>query len=493
MPFNFFKCKLLFNAKNITLFVLFFGATNFSFSQKLISKEEFNKDLNFLFQKLEKHHLGYDYYLSAEELNKEKDILINSLPDSLDQRTAFLKTSYLISLLKDLHTSVLLPKELSQKNEKVLPFVLRKFEDRFFIHYNVSNDSTLIRTSEVISIDSEKVYTIYQNLKNLYGTDNGNDISKEYYAERAFYRYYYLLEGNKDSVLIAFKINDDSLAVSKKIATVASKDFSKLLVSKYKNATRKNMNFVVLDSSAKIAKLDITRFMHKYNVFDVNQLKFKKDLKKAFKQASNEKIENLIIDLRANGGGYIPNVGRLISYLSPEKFNLIDSMTFKKESYFKIFPIYSLFPPVVAPILFSRNKNKDFILRNSFKKSIKPKRKYRFDGQVFVLMDGGSYSATTFTIGLLKSLNRATFIGTRPAGANWGSFAGTWTTATLPFSKVKARIPLYKIVHAQKNQSNASFFVEPDFYVEQNFEDFKIRKDTQIEFTIELIKNKINK
>lgn len=105
-------------------------------------------------------------------------------------------------------------------------------------------------------------------------------------------------------------------------------------------------------------------------------------------------------------------------------------------------------------------------------------------------MDGGSYSATTLTIGLWKDMNRATFVGNTVGGANWGSFAGQWKDLKLKNSKFKVHIPLMKLVHGHPNKTNKTFFVEPDYYVDQSFEDFFRRKDSPMDFVLDLIKNK---
>ena len=248
------------------------------------------------------------------------------------------------------------------------------------------------------------------------------------------------------------------------------------------------MNYQVIDSTNHIAKLDITSFILKNNKLDVFGRKFKKDIRKRFKTIEKQGIEHLIVDFRANGGGLISNITQITKYVAKEPFVLDDSSYFKKPSYFKLFPAASIFPPIVARLIFKPTSDGTYLKNKS--RTHKPSQKYHYGKNLYVLMDGGSYSATTFTIGLWKDMNLATFIGTRPGGANWGSFAGQWHKVTLPKSKIIVRIPLIKIVHAQKHKTTKTFFVEPDYNVEQGFRDFLNRKDTQLDFTLDLIKNK---
>ena len=106
-------------------------------------------------------------------------------------------------------------------------------------------------------------------------------------------------------------------------------------------------------------------------------------------------------------------------------------------------------------------------------------------------MDGGSYSATAMTLTLLADNNRATFIGTQPAGIKWGSHAGSWKTIKLPNSKIRVRIPLYKIVHHLQS-STARDFVLPSIEIQRDYNSFMNKEDLYLKTFEKLIEKSID-
>jgi Peptidase family S41 len=459
----------------------------FVFAQKIVSKADFQKELKYTKAQIEKYHLGKYHYQSKENFENIFEKLNQNLPDSLSINEAFQRSTALVSSIKDLHSSVSIYKP--SKNTKYFPFYVRRFDKDFFIHYNVSSDSTILRGMQIKSINGVKMNEIFMQLCTLYGADNNNPISQNYYAERSFMRYYRLINKQEDSLTIEFKAIKSDSVFTKKIATATNVDINKTLAKRYKNATRQNLKYAVLDSVQKIGFLDVSSFTLKGNKFDIFQSKFKRELRKHFKKIKKDGIEHLVIDFRANGGGLVNNISRITKYVASEPFNLEDSIIMYKKTLHMKFPWYSIGPAIFAKFYFRNLDSSRVVHVSKAKRMYKPNKANHYDGKLYVLMDGGSYSATAFTIGLWRDMNRATFVGTPTGGANWGSFAGQWKNLKLKRSGLGVRVPLYKIVHAQKNKVTSSFTVQPDYFVNTSFADFQKRKDSQLSFVIDLIKN----
>jgi Peptidase family S41 len=353
---------------------------------------------------------------------------------------------------------------------------------------NGSTDSTILRGEEIISVDKVPVMETFEKSKGLFGTDKANQNSKNFYAERYFARNSNILYGIKDSMLLELRNTKKDSIYFRKIQTELAKNSNKILAKRYKNINRKNLNFKIVDSLNHVAVMDVVSFSEKGNKLDFHQLKFNKLVKKNFKTIEDNNVKHLIVDFRFNGGGLLTNTKRITKYVANRPFVATDSVKLSRGGFKKIFPPYIITNYLIGRLVFKKQPDGTY-LRTSKSPNL-PSKKHHYSGEIYVLMDGGSYSATTLTIGLWKDMNRATFVGNTVGGANWGSFAGQWKDLKLKNSKFKVHIPLMKLVHGQPNKTNKTFFVEPDYFVEQSFEDFIRRKDSPMDFVLDLIKNK---
>jgi hypothetical protein len=480
-----------FNKKN--RYLLFVAAImlniHYGLAQKKIAKNEMTADFLQLKKQLSKLHQGLFYYETPQEFENRYVEIIEHLPDTLDESQAYFAVNQLIAGMKDLHTSVYFPKKLiTNEKNKTLPLSIRKIGEKYYVHLNASTDSTLLRGQEIISVDSVKIKDIILKSRNLWGTDNGNLNSKNYYSERYLGRNITRLYGIKDSLFVELRdIQKDSI-YDRKLATESAKNISKTIAKRYKNINRQNLSLKIIDSLNHVAMMDVLSFTEKGNRFDFHNFKFARLLKRNFRKIDENNIQHLLVDFRFNGGGLLANTKRITKYIANEPFTITHSIKLSKSAFHRIFPQYS--PPnyLIGRLIFKKQNDGSYL--KVAKKQMKPSKKHHYSGKIYVLTDGGSYSATTLTIGLWKDMNRAMFIGNTPGGANWGSFAGQWKDLKLKNSKIKVHIPLMKLIHAHPYQTNKTFFVEPDYYVEPSFEDFLKRKDAQVNFVLDLIKNK---
>ncbi|WP_337044077.1 S41 family peptidase [Emticicia sp. 17c] len=458
--------------------------------KQTFSVEEIRQDMAVLKRKFEKLHSGMYYYTTQKHYERFYDSLYNSIQAPVSYLEAYRLLAQLVTEVKDGHTGIRFNKKrFNTKKLKLVPFYLRKIDNKYYISLNTSADSTIIRGSEVLLINNEPIAPLLEKLKAFVSSDNGNEEAKYYYATGAFPNYYLRQYGEKDSIIITYKLPRNDSVFSKKVACLTSKEINKISDKRYKTFNRPNLGLKVIDSLNHIALLNITEFSMAGKFFDPTQIKFKRTLKKRFKQIKAQGIEHLVLDFRGNGGGYVPNISRVLKYLSPTPFTIIDTMGFKRKAYFTIAKPYHISPPLVLWMAFSKRKG-DFMYRvNRKNNNQKPVKKWDYRGKTYFLTDPGCYSATTFTLNIAKDLGIGqAFIGQPVGGASWGSFAGTWQDFKLPNTKYIIHTPLYKIVHRLPNKVNNGFFLDLDYEVNRNYEELLKNNTSVIDFTVDMIR-----
>ena len=209
-------------------------------------------------------------------------------------------------------------------------------------------------------------------------------------------------------------------------------------------------------------------------------------LKKSFRQLRKKKIEHLIIDVRNNGGGLIKTSLFLTKQIHQSPFLFADSIytrhrKIKSGAYITKKFIYNL-----GLVFLSRKVNDSMYSFRFFgHKNIQPNKK-PYKGKVYVLTGGYSFSATTLFAASVKGLEHVTIVGEETGGGYYGNNGVFIPEMVLPNSKLRVRLPLYRIVNNKNYPKNGSG-VLPDVEVKASPESIRLNKDPKMEKTIELI------
>lgn len=475
------------------LLILFFLSPLFIHAQHkktVFTAEEVKQDMAFLKKRFEKIHPGMYYYSSKEAYNKIYDSLYNTVNQPLSYLETYRVLAALVTNVKDGHTNLKFDKKrFDAKKAKHVPFYLRKINEKYYLSLNYSRDSTILRGSEILAFNDEPIAKLMTKLKPLVSSDNGNKTSKDYYTTGAFPAYFMRQYGELDSIKITYRLPNNETIFSKKVACLKNAEINKFSAKRYKSLTRPNLALKILDSVNHIARLDITDFSMTGKFLDFSNQKFKRVLRARFSEIKKRNVEHLIVDFRANGGGYIPNVSRFLKYFTQKPFTLVDTLAFKKKAYFTLFKPQWFGPPLVMWAGFTKRKGDYFYRVNKQNDKQKPEKTLAYKGKAYFITDPGCYSATTFTLNLAKDLGiPEKIIGQQVGGASWGSFAVNWQDFKLPNTKYIVHTPLMKINHRLTNQANKDFFLQPDFEVNRNLEELMKNNTSTIDFTVDMIK-----
>ena len=107
-----------------------------------------------------------------------------------------------------------------------------------------------------------------------------------------------------------------------------------------------------------------------------------------------------------------------------------------------------------------------------------------FKGKVYVLINGGSFSATCILSSNLKGSKRAFFVGEETGGAYNGSVAGVIPTFTLPHSKLQLSFGLMRIQpHYKTDIEGRGIF--PDIEIKPTLEDRINGRDPELQWVLD--------
>ena len=191
--------------------------------------------------------------------------------------------------------------------------------------------------------------------------------------------------------------------------------------------------------------------------------------------------------MRDNGGGWPEVVEELFSYLidEPTVFN-IESHTITSKIPYKKHYQYGFWDQIDMNIsLKLKKKNDIYEVKNRLATTITPKEN-SFLGDLVVLTNPNSFSASSDFIGMLKSSNIGTTIGQTPGGNPHQVTAWIMPTLQLPNTKIKVVIPIVKSKSSLSFKENL-FGMQPDIIIQNTFHDASSGKDAAMQFALEYL------
>jgi len=445
---------------------------------KKYSPVQLKEDATILKNVLLSMHPAIGLYESRSFYMKLFDSFIGSLTDSLTEKQFRLKTKLLLDELHCGHTEVLYSsafyKEINKLKLNYSPYVFLPVETKAYMiaNLNKKQDSTIKKGSEITKINGVAVDSMIRYSKRFISSDGFNKTAKEYYVQLGFNSYYLGLFGRPDTFDVEFK--QDKQLRNAKYPAFRPKAFPPLplgpkedsLLIKYKNA---KVAYRFLDADKKSMLLRIEKFSHKGDI---------KAYRRIFRKLKKKKSENLIIDLRGNGGGSLANSYRLLSYLLDKKSTQTLRTTIRNypDRKYTHGNLAFKFTRLAYKIIGKKVTLHD---TDNFIYTIKPHKKNRFEKKIFVLINGGSFSASCLVAAYLKAFNRATFIGEETGGAMEGCNAGITPYYKLPNTKIRVRVPAFRIVH-DVCPAITGHGILPDYKIEYHLKDILLKKDLEL-------------
>jgi C-terminal processing protease CtpA/Prc len=450
----------------------------------LISEDKLKADTDFIYKKLQNLHPKLYWYISKKDLDFKFDSLKTTLNKSMTSYDFYKKIAPVISEVRQGHMSIFANQKQYTKSETkklmakgIGPFSQFDFEilnDKMYVVKNKSYNKKIKVGTEVVAINGKMTADIIKNINPLFTSDGYNKTFKNKALTRMLPAFITNEIGMLDSINYDFKFNDSlsKVSIKRKVIDSAGTKLKKVKVKftafqkAKKKADAKKKDILGYDETTKLNMRNL-KFMEKDSsiaIIKINGFRngnYSKFYEQSFSKIDYNNSKTLILDLRNNGGGRLEEIATLYSYLSDSTFVFLDkSEVATKNSLFKaayfrggsvsVKTLKVLFTPIVFPllsILVKKEEEKYFVSMNSKPRKIK---KDVFKGKVYVLINGGSFSASSIISSNLKGSKRATFVGEETGGAFNGTVAGRMPLIPLPHSKLKVRVGLLACIPKYK-------------------------------------------
>lgn len=451
-----------------------------------IPANQLKKDLAVLKESLEEAHQGLYQYLTKENVDDlflKAESSINSEMTSLEFYNII---APLVASIKDGHTRVLVPDApWTLKNR--LPIGFTVIDNRIYVDKVYYPDEKKYMGAELQSINKLASSDILAYAMTHFSSDGDNITSKTYRFKNPswFSDMVMILSGRTEKFDLVLK-GEKEIGVKNITVDGITKDSLNALLS---INSLPPAELKVIDESS-TAILTIRTFAaRKFKEYGIN---FSEFLQSGFASVKNKGIENLIVDVRGNGGGEDAFGRILFSYFVQKEFDYYASLTIAKDK-FKLFDYVEGGQRTMPEDFATKNQKGTFDVTKKYNSNIgiQQPSSPRFDKHLYVLIDGGCFSTTSEFLSQVYANTNAEFIGEESGGNYYTNNSGIMAEVILPNSQLHVNIPMLQYtmaVPAEYPYKNHGII--PQHPVHPSVSDLTKNIDADMNYAIKLIKDR---
>ena len=429
------------------------------FSQTLTAQQAL-EDLNTLQRNLRDYHPGFYRYTTEDSMAYYFKMAQKRVKKSQKVTDLYKEVTHLLSKVRCGHTRPSLPRAANdafKADQPFLPIAVKYLNKQLFIE-RMHENGELERGDEILSINGKSTVAITKEIFEHLSADGFIETSKYRLTERNF-RYYYQLYIAPDTDRYRLKVKKlDGREVEVSLMGEAWEALESLDLPAAERAVLR------LEHREGYSYMKIGTFVSYY--LNGAGLDYEDFLESSFAELKEKGSQHLILDLRGNGGGDDNYGALLVSYFAKAPFRYFEriEVTDQYEGYGEI------------------EKQEGRRLMTSHKGlSIWQPQSNRFEGKVYVLTDGRSFSTCADVSTVLHHHGWATLVGEETGGGYDGNTSGYSKTLRLPNSKITVNLPMWMYTTANIGHEYYGRGAIPHVPITQTVEDYLKGKDVVLE------------
>jgi hypothetical protein len=455
---------------------------------RIHSIADLKRDFQLLRNALEEAHPSLTWYTPERELQAAFNVAAQALagPDGpgMTERQFYNLLAPAVTLIRDGHTTL----EMSLDHERwadsrpwtFLPFSLLIDRDRLFVLANRSTEPSIQPGDELVEINGREVVSLLAAARSRISPEGFGETWRDFQLEfGGFKRFLAQNLGLTPPFFIdVLKRNGRNIKVTVSPLT-AVEGAPGMVAASGPPPPGPDHSFRLLDGATALLTINGFRYPNPEKVH-----------REIFQQLMDRRVEHLIIDLRENHGGNAELAVDLTRYLIDRPFRFF-SASWAKLRHPEAPSFARHLDRKTSQLLIDHNRYRRregarYYFDNDALGVHQPNCRHGFHGSVYLLTSGRTFSSASLLVASLKALRNVTVIGQETGGGEAGCSGGINQTLTLPHTRLRLRLPLFRLLSAS-TAPNRGRGVMPDYPIRYGWREKVAGRDLEMEKALELI------
>lgn len=442
-------------------------------AQETFTNLEIKEDIAYMEEQLIRYHPNLYLYSKQDEFKALTEELKAKVVDETTELEAYRLLSSYSEIIRDGHTSIL-PSNIVlakfQVDTTLIPLWVHWDGKSMYSIMDYSEERIIPDGSKILTINEDSVEDIVANILTALQHDGDNKTYPTWVLNNFFSAYYYFYYGEFDEFRIGYTdLDGNNNAVA--IKALCKKDISSYRKKRYPEhsalyQTEKKSGITLEQIDNSSAVLTIKSFDHGILLKEYHQ-RFRASIRRQMKKIRKNGTETLIVDLRGNQGGRLSNGHFLLKRLMPHRYVMVQCFTKVNKKCSHIANARN--KPTYGPIL-----------------GVKKPNKKRFNGKVYFLVDGGSFSCSGIVTHVIKTYNRGMIVGEETGGSAYSLVGSPNKKITLPNTGINVSIPRLQFILQDLKETEKSG-TQPDVMVPVTPHDLLNDYDAVMEYVMQEI------